>query len=119
MEVQAISWTSLKLAVNVRVENPNNFTIGLQNLRYKVLIGDRKIGEGDYTDKFTLGAKASGVVSIPLKVDNQAALQVASAYLKGDVALKAHVIGTSDFSTPIGSFRIPIDETKVIVKSNS
>ncbi len=118
IELQKLSWSSVDLNISLKVTNPNSFAIGLANLKYQVFVSGKPVGKGHYAEAFNVPAKKKKSLSIPFSLDGTATLEVAKNYLIGSSQeLKAHILGATEIMTPVGSFEIPIDETKVIVKS--
>lgn len=112
-----LSLSSVELAFEAEVENPNSFELGLDRMNYDVLLHGKKIGSGVFQEKFRVAAKTKKTVTVPFSLDTFAALQVAQQYFAKASNLDLRVKGKMDFVTPVGEFSKEFDASKTLIKS--
>lgn len=103
------------MLVNLRVVNPNRFTLSANQLQYQLAIGDRDepgdtawidVAEGVYDRPFSVAARDSAVVQIPVEFSYSGLGGAATSILRaGTVDYRAS--GTVDVRTPLGIYDVP------------
>lgn len=103
------------LIVNLRVQNPNRFTLNANELRYELALrrpGDAAdttwvdFASGVHSEPFSVAAGATEVVQVPVEFSYAGLGGAASSILRsGTFAYQAR--GEVDVRTPIGTYDIP------------
>ncbi len=103
------------LLVNLKVVNPNRFALHADRLRYELMLRDSRVAgdtawinfaSGSYDQPFTVAARDSGNVQIPVEF-TYAALGGATASLLRAGTFDYRAGGTVDVRTPLGLYEIP------------
>ena len=120
IELEGISLGSVGLSggtllVNLRVENPNGFALNAERLRYDLALRDPDAGgdsawidfaTGTFDREFTVGARATETVQIPVEFSYAGLGGAASSILRnGTFHYRAN--GEVDVDTPIGTRSVP------------
>jgi LEA14-like dessication related protein len=71
LEGARYSEEQVDLLLRLGVENPNPFPLRLDGLRYSILVGGRKLGEGTQGQADTVDAAATGVYPVELAVTRE------------------------------------------------
>lgn len=103
------------LLVNLKVVNPNRFALNANTLRYDLSIADSRqtdsttwvdFATGTYDEPFSVGARDSAMVQIPVGFTYSGLGSATAAVLRtGTFDYSAH--GTVDVRTPIGPYTVP------------
>ena len=117
--VHKLSFAGLETKLTAAIENPNSFALTMENLYFDVQVNDNKVGQGKFSQQFSVPAQDSRELTIPINFDGSATLSLVQEYLKNPADLNARVIGTITFSTPIGSYDVAFDEEKAIVNNKT
>lgn len=102
-----VGGASLEVALAVR--NPNAFRLTATSATYRLLVEDSvEVGRGATTDTFTVAARDSATVRLPLDVE-WAALRRAMRGAAGDGQVQYRIVGEIRADTPVGSYPVPLD----------
>jgi LEA14-like dessication related protein len=103
------------LLVNLKVVNPNRFALNANTLRYDLSIADSRLADdpswidfasGIYDQPFSVGARDSATVQIPVEFTYSGLGNASAAVLRtGTFDYSAR--GTVDVRTPIGPYTVP------------
>jgi LEA14-like dessication related protein len=97
------------LEVRLAIRNPNAFRLTATGASYRLLVEDSvEVGRGATTDTFTVGARDSAVVQLPVEVD-WSGLQRGLRGAAADGAVEYRIVGDIRADTPIGTYPVPLD----------
>lgn len=103
------------LLVNVKVVNPNRFALNADRLRYDLLLRDSRaandtvwlnFASGIFAQQFTVAARDSGFVQIPVEF-TYAGLGGAATSLLRAGTFDYRASGIVDVRTPLGLYEVP------------
>jgi LEA14-like dessication related protein len=103
------------LLVNLKIVNPNRFALNASSLRYDLSIADSRraddptwvdFASGIFDQPFTVGARDSATVQIPIEF-TYSGLGSASAAVLRTGTFDYSARGTVDVRTPIGPYTVP------------
>jgi len=116
------------LVANIRVRNPNRFTLRANDLRYQLFLrkpdaqpGDSawtRFADGTYPDTLTVRAGQTRTFPIPVSF-SFGQLAGASRQLLGYGRVDYRAEGTVDVKTPIGMREVPFHKTGTFMMSGS
>lgn len=125
IELEGVSIGSLglrggTLMANVRVENPNRFSLRADDLKYELFLrrsadepGDTawvEFAEGTYDEDITVGGGETAIIAIPVEFSYSGLGGAATSLLRtGRFDYRAR--GTVDVRTPLGTREIPFRKT--------
>ena len=130
VELQSISIGGLGLTggtllVNVRIQNPNSFTLGADQVTYDLAVhtapGDSSwtsIAKGTYARPFRVGGGKTEVVQIPVEFSYSGAGGAGSALMRnGSFTYRAR--GSVLAHTPIGQREVPFYQDGTVTSTGS
>jgi LEA14-like dessication related protein len=95
--------------VVLRVANPNPYALTATRATYQLLTGDSvEVGRGTAAQSYTVAARDSADVTLPLEVSWRGLRDAGRAALAGG-AVPYRVVGTITADTPSGTHDFPID----------
>ncbi|HEV2149248.1 MAG TPA: LEA type 2 family protein [Longimicrobiaceae bacterium] len=103
------------LLVNVRVDNPNRFALNAERLRYDLAVRDPGAGSdtawidfasGTFDQDFSVGARATETVQIPVEFTYSGLGGAASSILRNGT-FHYRAVGEVDVGTPVGTRAVP------------
>lgn len=103
------------LLVNVEVINPNSFSLSADELTYQLAVSDPEepqdsawidFASGTYDQAFSVGARDTAVVQIPVEF-SYAALGAAAGSIVRAGTFTYRASGTVDVRTPLGRRQVP------------
>lgn len=103
------------MLVHLRVVNPNRFALSANQLRYDLAVGDRNepgdtawvdVARGIYDRPFSVGARDSAVVQIPVEFTYNGLGGAATSILRSGT-FDYRASGTVDVRTPLGVYDVP------------
>jgi LEA14-like dessication related protein len=68
IQVKRFSFSDIELALNMAVDNPNDFTMDLKDLVYQISVSGRQWLSGGVDNTLSIGGKQVSNVTIPLRV---------------------------------------------------
>ena len=92
------------------VYNPNGYSLDATRLTYRLLIDTTTVGEGLFTDKFSVQKGDSTVVTLPVTL-SYSGLSAAGKQLLGKGSVNYRVMGDVTVGTPLGEFTRPYSQT--------
>lgn len=116
VSVEGASLSALDLALVIRVDNPNDFTLEFAKLDYDVKVDGAELARGTYNQKITLPAEAHILVKLPLRIQTNQALAIVTKVFRSNQDSIAEVSSTADFITPIGSLAVKFHDRKPLRK---
>ena len=114
--VTKVSLTALELIVSLRVDNPNNFDINFDKLRYKLSASGAQIASGTLQQHITVPGGGQAVVHLPLTVNGTNVLSLLHELLTKSSETYALLAAAADFDTPFGAMEVRIDAKKPLRK---
>ena len=106
------------LLVNLRVQNPNGFTLSSEALKYQLAVRDPNSGtdtvwvdfaNGSYDEPFTVRGGETKEVQIPVEF-NYSGLGGASSSILRNGTFTYRATGSIDVRTPIGTRTVPFQK---------
>lgn len=103
------------LLVNIQIINPNRFALSADELTYQLAVSDPDVptdttwidfASGTYAEGFSVGARDTAVVQIPVEF-SYAALGAAAGSIARAGTFTYRASGTVDVRTPLGSREVP------------
>jgi LEA14-like dessication related protein len=103
------------LLVSVQVINPNRFSLSADELNYQLAVNDPDqpsdttwidFANGTYGEGFSVGARDTAVVQIPVEF-SYAALGAAAGSIARAGTFTYRATGTVDVRTPLGTHQVP------------
>lgn len=126
ISVGSIGLSGGTLLANVRVDNPNQFDLRGQDLRYELFVrrpdaapGDSawvRFAEGTYDERLEIPARGSRSFAIPVAFSFRELGSVAGSIL-GSGRLDYRAVGTIDVRTPFGTREVPFRKTGTFMMS--
>jgi LEA14-like dessication related protein len=106
VDVQNVDIKGAKVLFNVEVENPNDFAIKVDSVKYEVEIGGRKISTDSISTPTEVAGKTKSTVRLPLT------LQFADVFSSiGDFLRNEKTTYRLKGAARVGIFSLPLDET--------
>lgn len=106
VDVKNVDIKGAKMLFNVEVENPNDFALKVDSVKYEVEIGGRKMSTEAITTPSEVAAKSKAIVPLPLT------LQFADVFSSiGDFLRNEKTTYRLKGSARVGIFSLPFDET--------
>lgn len=116
VSVVGASLSALDLALLIRVDNPNDFSLEFAKLDYDVKVDGVELARGTYHQKIALPPESHVTVKLPLRIQTNQALAIVTKVLRSSQDLFAEVSSTADFVTPIGSLAVKFQDRKPLRK---
>ena len=69
VEVVSAKLLEQKFLLHFRIDNPNDSDLTVRSLEYRIHLGDILLAEGEYDNWFTIGAKHSAYVKVPIRTN--------------------------------------------------
>lgn len=125
MQLAGLGLRGGTLMVNLRVENPNAFSLNAQRLRYDLAVRDADaagdsayipFATGTYEQPFSVGGGETRTVQIPVEFSYGGLGGAASSILRaGTFNYRAN--GSVDVDTPIGTRTVPFTKRGMVTMS--
>ncbi|MDR4493997.1 MAG: LEA type 2 family protein [Nitrospirales bacterium] len=96
--------------VQLRVQNPNNFDLGLTGIRFEIDLNEQKFGNGMSGASVTVPRLSSEVITGEVITGVGSFLRQAQSMSASAVKLRYRLKGTAFADSP-GDFTIPFDES--------
>lgn len=110
VRLTGIGLTGGSLDVLVNVDNPNDFRLDATRMTYRLLIDTLPLANGIVGSPFTVDAKRSNQVRIPVNF-TFAGLAAAGRTLLNTGSAPYTVTGDVTVGTPLGNFTLPYSST--------
>jgi LEA14-like dessication related protein len=117
LAVKRLTLNEAEVLLQLGVDNPNSFSLMLQQLDYHLKLNGALIGKGLIRQPVDIMQGGSGVVSIPLSIDLAQAGRGLYSALLGLSDLRYELNGSVQVSGPrelLGNFNIPLEKQGVI-----
>ena len=109
VKVRSVGLTGGSIEVTLAIANPNPYPLPVSRATYSFALADStEIGRGETTAGFTLGAKDSAVVQLPIDVSWQG-LRAAARDASGDGNIDYRIAGIVTLDTPLGNPNVPFE----------
>ncbi len=102
--VSDVSLSQAKVAVQVDVENPNTFSLGIAGVGYDLTIGEIALGKVSADSPAAIGAEESGRLTLTGEISAKGALM---QLLRGDDLGAAKLSPNGSVVTPFGDVPLP------------
>ncbi len=112
LKVESLSFTGATLALQLLVDNPNNFSVVLNSLEYGLKINGKQWASGHSQTLGNIKEKQKSVISLPVNISLMDLGAGFSTLLKGNEELNYTIVGKLNASTSnkfIGNFDMPIE----------
>ena len=97
------------LDVSLMVTNPNPWALTANRADYRLFAGDSvEVGRGSRSQPFTVGARDSARVVLPVELSWRSLDRVGRSALR-DGSVEYRVIGEIEADTPLGGHAFPVD----------
>ncbi|MCU7863904.1 MAG: LEA type 2 family protein [Candidatus Thiodiazotropha sp. (ex Lucinoma borealis)] len=117
LDIQKLTLNNAKLLLQIEVDNPNNFSLLLDQLNYNLKLNGFNVGNGLLSQSVAIKQDGRGVINLPLSVNiMQAGMGLYSALLGNDglkYELNGSMAATSSNSI-LSDIKIPLNEQGVI-----
>ena len=109
---KALNLTGAELELSLQVENPNAFTLLLDQFAYDFQVSNRSWAAGRNTQSQRLDAKQTNDIRIPIKLNFLEMGMTVYQLLSSKAPLDYHFAGQFDFGSPepfLKSLKVPVD----------
>lgn len=113
LKTGAADLTSARLLFGFRVENPNDFELKVDGLRYELELGGKRVVQEEINQEQKVGGKQSTALTLPVTIRYADVLQSAAQILQGGT-LPFRLKGTAR----VGILRIPFEEKGEVILEN-
>jgi LEA14-like dessication related protein len=112
LDVQKLSMSGAKLMMQLEVDNPNTFSLFLNQLNYNLKLNGFDVGGGQVTQPVDLKQNGQGVINLPVSLDfAQAGMGLYKALLGKGINYDLSGLMKASGSNPIFSgFTMPLDK---------
>jgi LEA14-like dessication related protein len=116
IEVSRVTLDAIDLLVSVRVDNPNDFELRFEKLKYSLAAAELPLAAGEYGGAVAVPATGTAYVKLPLTVDAKSATKLAERLLSSPEDIKALVRATADFDSPVGALTVDFEDSRPLSK---
>ncbi|MEQ8350970.1 MAG: LEA type 2 family protein [Leptospiraceae bacterium] len=117
VSIKSMSFTSVELAVDVGIENPNSEQVILDKLVFDLYGGDRKLGSGKHNETAVIPPSERKVVSIDFSASlSEVGMGLLQNLKSGQATYRME--GTAYLKTFLGEVPIPFSIEKDLSKQN-
>jgi LEA14-like dessication related protein len=110
VKVRSVGLTGGSIEVSLAIVNPNPYPLPVQRATYNFALADStEIGRGESAAAFTLPARDSAVVQLPVDVSWQG-LRAAARDASLDGAIDYRFTGVVTLDTPLGNPDVPFEQ---------
>jgi LEA14-like dessication related protein len=120
LKVEKLNFTGADLLLNIRVDNPNAFSMKFNNLNYQFDLNGNSIASGITSKGMTLNEKGEGIVELPISLNFLEMGQTVFHLLNGEKELNYNFKGNFDVDGSIPIFdavNLPFDKSGKIMLS--
>ena len=107
--VRALGFDGADLEVLLNIYNPNGYSLGASQLRYRLLVDSVEIGAGALDSGFSVKERDSMVVRLPVRVGFRALQTVGPRLLRGG-EIPYRLIGDVSLKSFVGTFSRQFNE---------
>lgn len=114
LKLEKLNFTGATLALQVLVDNPNDFSVALNSLDYDLTINGKHWASGKSKTLGNIREKQKSVISLPLSVNLMDLGDGFSSLLKSGADLDYAIVGKLNASTSnklIGNFDMPLENS--------
>lgn len=119
IDIRSLSSKRMELDFVLEVFNPNNFTVEIERLDYKVRSLDLDLGEGYSSELIRLGAEEKATVRLPFRMEPDNIVTLMKKYLQNPKELKVKFQANFYLGTLLGKMDMQYEEEKTIMKGLS
>jgi LEA14-like dessication related protein len=121
LQLKKLSFTGADLELQVKVNNPNAFSLFLNNLEYALKVNGAAWAKGNSVKQTKIGEKGQGILSVPVSLDLGQLGQTVLGLLQGNQNFQYEVqgnLGLKTSLTQMGQKAVPLlmDGTTRILK---
>lgn len=112
LKVGKVGLTGAQMSLNVRLKNPNAFSMLLNRFHYGLVVNEKDWAAGDMGEGIQITEKGEGLLEIPINLNFLEIGQSAYALVKGDKDFDYKLAGGLDFTASIpllGKVSLPFD----------
>jgi len=120
LRVEKLNFTGADLLLNVKVGNPNAFSMMLENMNYQFHLNGNSIASGITSKGMTLNKKGETILELPISLNFLEMGQTVFHILNGETELNYNFKGDFDADTSIPMFdnaNLPFDKSGKIMLS--
>jgi len=111
VKVRSVGLTGGSIEVSLAIANPNPYPLPVHRATYSFALADStEIGRGESATAFTLPARDSAVVQLPVDVSWQG-LRAAARDATRDGTVDYRLVGSVTIDTPLGNPNVPFEAT--------
>jgi LEA14-like dessication related protein len=111
VKVRSVGLTGGSIEVTLAVANPNPYPLPVHRATYTFALADStQIGRGETAAAFTIAARDSAVIQLPVDVSWQG-LRAAAKDASADGAIDYRFGGVVTLDTPLGNPNVPFEST--------
>ena len=101
IKLKKISFSGADLLLNLKLDNPNNFSFALDKLNYDFAINNKTWAKGLTQEKLSVNKKGKSTVSIPISLNFSQMGSAIYNIIKGNQALNYNLQGDVDLNTSV------------------
>ena len=111
VKLRSVGLTGGSIEVSLAIVNPNPYPLPVERATYSFALADStEIGRGESAAAFTLPARDSAIVQIPLDVSWEG-LRAAARDAARDGTVDYRLAGSVTIDTPLGNPNVPFEST--------
>lgn len=115
--IAAANLNAIKLKVQVKITNDNEFSVAASETKYQVWYKDTQLAQGEHQANIEVPARGSLTLELPIKIAISSALDALSRYMSGrELAIK--LTGRTTFHSDFGSFDLDFNKTHKLKSSS-
>lgn len=107
--LRGMSLDGADMEIQLKVFNPNSFTIDASNLRYRLLVDSVEVGAGALDSGFALARNDSTIVRLPVRIGFRGVQAVGARLMRGG-EIPYRVIGDVSLKSFVGTFTRAFNE---------
>lgn len=114
LKLNNLSFTSADLTLNLELDNPNAFSLGLEKLDYHFKINDQTWAQGLSQAKMQINQKGKSTISIPVSLNLFEMGRTVYSMITGNSELNYDFNGNVDLNTSVQmlkNFSLPVDKS--------
>jgi len=113
LEVQKMGLSGIDLQLNLKLNNPNSFSINVGKMDYSIALAGQQVAEGARVNVTTISAKSKTNIQLPLSINVSGLGSSLLSVLRGE-SVKCSIESQTALESPFGELMLPINMTENI-----